>query len=225
VGSYGSEYRAARERIGELARSLSHVELDRTVPGTPEWSAKDLIAHVAGIAADIVGGNVADAGAPEWTAAHIDAARGQPLENLLAKWQTSSVQVEPLLDSIHPTAAALTLGDLIVHEHDLRGAFGNRDARDTEGVWIALAAYVRRFGKRIKDAGLPTVRVIAGDKEWNAGLETPEIDLRDDPFELFRALTGRRTKDEIRKLGWAGDPEPYVDLVSAYEHPSESLGE
>jgi hypothetical protein len=204
---------------------MSPEELERIAPATPEWSATDLIAHVAGIAADIVGGNVADAGAPEWTAAHIEASRGMSLEEQLAAWESSSEQVEPLLDTLHPTAAALTVGDLIVHEHDFRGVTANRDARATDGVWIALAAYVRRFGKRIKDAGLPTVRIRAGNEEWNAGLDTPEVELQDDPFELFRALTGRRTKDEIRKLGWDRDPEPYVDLVSSYSHPRESLGE
>ena len=225
MASYGAEYRGARLEMGELTRALPPGDLNRKVPATPEWSVKDLIAHVAGIAADIVRGNVADAGAPEWTAAQIEAARDVPLEELLATWEKSSAQVEPLLDTLHPTAAALTVGDLVVHEHDLRGALANRDGRDTERLMLSLAAYTRRFGKRIKDAGLPTVRVIAGTEEWNAGLDEPQIDLRDDPFELFRAITGRRTKDEIRKLGWDGDPEPYVNLVSAYEHPAESLGE
>jgi uncharacterized protein (TIGR03083 family) len=223
--SYGAAYREARRQIGELARALPDEELARAVPATPEWSVKDLIAHVSGIAADIVTGNVGDAGSPEWTAAQIEAAREVSLEELLAGWEKSCAQVEPLLDTLHPTAAALTVGDLVVHEHDLRGAIGNRDARDTERLTLALAAYVRRFGKRVKDAGLRTIRVVAGDGEWNAGLDTPAIDLRDDPFELFRAITGRRTKDEIRKLGWTGDPEPYVDIVSAYGHPTESLGE
>ena len=225
MGEYGAAYQAGRVQIGELARCLPENELTRTVPATPEWTVKDLIAHVAGIAADMVAGNVADAGRPEWTAAQIEAARESSLEDVLAAWEASSTVVEPLLDTIPPTAAALTIGDLVVHEHDLRGAFGDRGGRDTERLTIALAAYVRRFGKRVKDAGLPTVRVVGGANEWNAGLDTPEIELRDDPFEIFRAITGRRTKDEIRKLGWDADPEPYVDLVSSYEHPAESLGE
>ena len=211
--------------MGELAGALPESDLERTVPATPKWTVKDLIAHVAGIASDIVDGNVADAGRPEWTAAQIEAARPLSLDEILAAWDESSAQVEPMLDTIHPTAAALTVGDLVVHEHDLRGAIGDRGGRDSDRLTIALAAYVRRFGKRVKDAGLPTVRVVAGENEWNAGLETPKIELRDDPFEVFRAITGRRTKDEIRKLGWDGDPGPYVDLVSAYEHPSESLEE
>jgi uncharacterized protein (TIGR03083 family) len=225
VGTYSSAYKDSRLRVEALARGLTPAELEQMVPACPEWTRKELVAHVAGIAADIVAGNVGDAGRADWTEAQIEAARDETIDDVLGRWATDSAQVEPFLDTIHPTAAALTVGDLVVHEQDLRGSLGNRDARDTPELTMALAAYVRRFGKRLKDAGLPTVLIRAGGEEFTAGLETPEVTIDDDAFEVFRALTGRRTKDEIRKLAWDGDPEPYVDLFSSYSHPDESLRE
>jgi hypothetical protein len=33
-------------------------------------------------------------------------------------------------------------------------------------------------------------------------------------FELNRAFTGRRSADQVRKLEWSVDPEPYVPAFS-----------
>jgi hypothetical protein len=33
-----------------------------------------------------------------------------------------------------------------------------------------------------------------------------------DPFELFRALTGRRSATQIRRFEWTLDPEPYLSM-------------
>ena len=34
------------------------------------------------------------------------------------------------------------------------------------------------------------------------------------PFELLHALTGRRSRAQIRSLGWSIDPEPYLDTFT-----------
>ena len=37
-----------------------------------------------------------------------------------------------------------------------------------------------------------------------------------DPFELFRALTGRRSAAQIRRFEWNVDPEPYLPLFDQW---------
>jgi hypothetical protein len=44
-----------------------------------------------------------------------------------------------------------------------------------------------------------------------------------DPFELFRALSGRRSLDQVRALAWVGDPEPYLELFAPYPMPASPL--
>ncbi|MGZ8763282.1 MAG: maleylpyruvate isomerase family mycothiol-dependent enzyme, partial [Acidimicrobiia bacterium] len=57
---------------------------------------------------------------------------------------------------------------------------------------------------------LPPLRVVTGPRVWLPdGVYAVET-LTADPFELGRALTGRRSADQIRALGWSTRPEPYL---------------
>ena len=49
----GEIYELKRRELVELLRSLSTGELAITVPATPEWSVRDVLCHVVGIAADL----------------------------------------------------------------------------------------------------------------------------------------------------------------------------
>ena len=51
------------------------------------------------------------------------------------------------------------------------------------------------------------------------------VELRGDRFELLRALTGRRTVQEITSLAWTGDVKPYIELVPNYPVTRNSLSE
>jgi hypothetical protein len=67
----------------------------------------------------------------------------------------------------------------------------------------------------------------SGDREWRAdaapgaaapGADEPDADtsgagvltLTVDPFELGRALSGRRSVDQIRAFDWSADPGPHL---------------
>jgi hypothetical protein len=58
-----------------------------------------------------------------------------------------------------------------------------------------------------------------GDREWVEGYGPPAAALAADPFELFRALSGRRSLDQVRTLARDGDPKPYLDVLSPYQMP------
>ena len=225
VTGFGDVYADGRQRVSELALSLSEDELSSSVPACPAWSVKDLIAHLCGITADMLTGNVAEVGEEQWTAAQIEARRDKGIAEIVEEWASNCAQVEPALDLVHPKAAALTIGDLVTHEHDARGAVARPGGRDSAGMEIALDGYVRTLGRRIKDSDLPPLRVRAGEREWVAGAGEPTESVEGDPFELLRALTGRRTKDEVRGLRWSGNPEPYLGVFSMYAWPASSLQE
>ena len=63
-------YRGVRVRVRELV--VEHgAECDAVIPATPEWTVHDLVAHLGGITADIVSGNLDGVGTDTWTAAQV----------------------------------------------------------------------------------------------------------------------------------------------------------
>lgn len=225
MAPFGDAYAGSRGRISELVLGLDARVLAATVPACPEWTLKDLVAHVVGVAEDSAAGNVAEAGQPQWTEAQIEARRNVSVPDLVRRWSEVSEQIEPTLDNIHPALAALLVSDLVTHEHDAWHAVGRQGPRDTDAVQLATDSYARRLGRRIKDAGLPALRVESGSDSWSLGESEPSVALRADRFELLRGLAGRRTRAEIAAFDWSGDPEPYLSIFSGYGEPEEPLGE
>jgi len=220
-----SAYGSCRERISEIAANLDPEDLTRKVPACPEWSITDLVAHLAGVAEDFAAGNLDKAGSDAWTRAQIARRSKLEMSSLLGDWDAISRQLDPRLDEIPAGVAAMLISDAVTHEHDLRGAVNLPGARDVDAVWVALDRNVRRFGKKIKDAELPSVVVCSEDRKWQAGVLEQSVELRGDRFELLRALTGRRTVQEITSLAWTGDAKPYIELVSSYPVTRNSLSE
>jgi uncharacterized protein (TIGR03083 family) len=237
MGEMSEVYEAGRIRVRDMALSASQDELERKVPACPDWSVKDLFAHLVGVGEDTAGMNVGAAGSEEWTQSQIDRRRDLSAKEIDSEWEQLAPKIAGVLDAIPPGAGAALIGDLITHEIDMKGALGKREGPDDRGLLVALERYVKFFGKRVKDAGLPAVEVETwvtpnkGDglrtqkPSWVAGVGEPALRLKADMLSLLRALTGRRTEEQIRKFEWSGDPTPYIPLVSNYGMPEEALPE
>jgi uncharacterized protein (TIGR03083 family) len=222
---YGAAYEEARLRIFELARELSEEELQKKVPATPDWTAKDLIAHMVGVAADVSSGNVEGVGSASWTEAQVIDRRPRPIEDILDEWEKLASQIAESIEFFPRTMAAMLAGDLAIHEQDLRGAVDRPGARDSLSVQIGLDTYAFRFRRRIEQEGLPPILISNGDREWVAEGE-PAATVTGLTFELFRSLTGRRTPAEMEtRLMWTGDSTRYLPLMPLYGIPESSLGE
>ena len=223
MGELAAAYAGVRQRVTELVTGLSSDGLARVVPATPAWSVKDLYAHLVGVAEDFVSGNLDQVATEPWTAAQVERRRSKTVEEIAADWADISAAADRLLDELPRGLGEAFIADAVTHEHDLRGALGRPGGRDSDAVWIALDRYVRFFGKKVKDAGLPAVRVRAGEREWLAGVGEPGPELEGDPYEIFRAIAARRRGDEIRSLRWRGDPSPYVPLFPVFSLPATSV--
>ena len=222
---YGAVYEDTRLRTIELIRELDDHQLARTVPACPAWTATDLLAHIVGVTSDFAAGNVGSAGSDEWTASQIETRRKLSIDELLTEWEETGSMVAQTISSLPRTYSGLLTGDLAVHEQDLRGAVERPGGRDSLAVKAGLDTYAFRFKRKVEGAGLPGVVVTDGENEWRAGEGEPAATVRGDGFELFRALTGRRTPDEIERLEWTGDPTPFVPVFPLYGTPERSLGE
>ena len=225
MSDYGLAYKEARERLSDLMTSLTEEELERPVPTCPGWRTRDVLAHVVGIATDTMAGNIEGAGSNEYTARQVDERRDRSIAEVVAEWDEQAPAFEEMLDGIHPAISGGIVADLVIHEQDARGAVAKVGGREGLAFDLALDSQVRFFGRRVKEAKLPTLEVVAGGNRWVAGKEEVSGTLEADPFELLRGLSGRRTHEQIRSLGWSVDPGPYLPVFSMYGLPGTDITE
>ena len=82
-----------------------------------------------------------------WTQRQVDERRGRDLATLVAEWQDVT---EPMQAYMRERGTR-PLGDLVIHEQDLRGALGVSGAQDTCGLAVIrdrMLAPVRPEGRR-----------------------------------------------------------------------------
>jgi uncharacterized protein (TIGR03083 family) len=206
----GSAYRDTRLRITELVGAPG-VDPSMLVPATPEWTVKDVVAHLAGVCADILAGNLEGIASDPWTAAQVEARRDKDLAECLEEWAGASAEIEPIVVIFPGRSGHQFVMDAFTHEHDLRNALGKPGERESSAAAIALDFAIGswlHYG--VKPLGLPALVVEAGDRSFTAGEGEPVAVLRGARFEITRAVTGRRSVEQIKSLDWSGDPEPYL---------------
>ncbi len=217
-------YAATREELVALALGLDEDQRAATVPMSPEWTVTDVIAHVAGIVADIVAGNVAGAGTQQWTAAQVYTRRGRSVEELSTEWRSHSDAIHTIM-SANRAGAVRATADLVAHVHDIAATVGASCDRESDGVNVGLERYVPLFFERVTDAGLAPIRVDVGDGAWQSSDGSAGATVCGSRFEIFRTLSGRRSLAQARRLEWAGEAQPYLGLITPYGLPSEDVVE
>lgn len=206
----GALYRETRIRIADLVLSSEGAE-SRRVPATPEWTVKDVIAHLTGVCEDILNGNIADAPSDPWTAAQVERARQIPLADLVKRWDIAAAQVEPLTPMFPDRTANQWVADIVSHEHDLRGALENPGTRDSAAVEVGVDFLAESFLERAAaDGSAPPLEIVGDGRAWSTKDTVPTVRVAAPSFELLRALSGRRSLNQIRGFDWDGDPEPYL---------------
>ena len=91
-------YGETRERVTRLVLSLAEEELVRKVPACTEWSVRDLVAHLTGVAADWMSGAVDGYGTEAWTSVQVASRAGNSLEQILEEWDGLAPRFEASLN-------------------------------------------------------------------------------------------------------------------------------
>ncbi len=170
---WGDLYRANVAAISRMVADLDDTSLAAVVPGSPEWSVHDVLAHLAGGPADAVAGRMDGAPGPEWTARHVAERRDRSAAELTEEMRSRQDEVaESTIDNPRPAI----VWDIAVHHADLHEALGL--GVPPEPMWAPVLAAVApmKFGT----AGVPA-------------------DL--DDYELFRALFSRRSRTQMQAWG------------------------
>jgi uncharacterized protein (TIGR03083 family) len=212
-------YRLVYRRIDALIRRRAEVA-ELTVPACPAWTVRQMVAHLAGVAQDIVSLNVENKAADSWTQAQVDRLGGHSIDKLLDLW---GQMLDPVITTLGlaPQASACQLVfDALTHEHDIRGALSEPDSRPGDLAFEAAMGFVTTMGDQfIRQAELPALRLVTptigsaqlGDPRTPRG----QVALNISDFEALRAFGGRRSIRQLVALPWQGDP---TQLVPAFTH-------
>ncbi len=218
----GVEYAGIRESLSALIRSLGPHELATPVPSCPGWSVHDVVAHLAGVAADAVNGVHPTDSLDEWTARQV-AERAETATTLvLREWERSSSQFEVLLNRDSAMLPARVI-DLATHDDDIRGAIGH--PRVMSPVHTVLPALMlRRWTDGIDRAGLEPVLVVTPNGDRWGGDADARVVARMSPTFLYRAAMGRRSRSQIDQAFESGPPtQAIVDLLCVFPPSASDL--
>jgi uncharacterized protein (TIGR03083 family) len=201
------EWSRAQQRVITLVADLPPERTQLAVPACPDWSVRDLLSHMVGLGADVVAGDEPDDHNAGWTARQVEKRRDRDLAALIAEWTGIA---EPLREWMRANNTR-PLGDLIIHEQDLRGALNAPGAQDTPGLQTIRERFVSRFAARV--TGRPPIALVGDVWSW-CSIGSPHdaaVVVRAGDFDLSRALLTRRSAAQLRAWTIRGDITPYLD--------------
>ncbi len=220
-------YIEIRQRIWSICDELGVPDGELIVPGCPDWTVKDLLAHLTGICADGIAGRMEGVTQDWWTQRQVDERAERSLAEVLAEWRGIGPLFEAGLAGAKTIPAPLIL-DAWTHEQDLRGAL---DLIDPERA-------LRRETERTL-AGWVVGSIVGGAK--SAGLEPVEVvflpyvvapssigaRLHIEAAEYLRGAFGRRSRAQLAAWPWTGvdDPDPYIDALTIFGVAATDINE
>ncbi|MDT7554725.1 MAG: hypothetical protein QOI16_3261 [Pseudonocardiales bacterium] len=200
------EWMLAQARVIELVSAAPPEQAELRVPACPDWTVRDLFSHMVGLGVDVLAGDEPDDHNSVWTEAQVTKRRGLDIAALVAEWQTVTA---PLQDWM-VTRGTRPLGDVIIHEQDLRGALGVPGGQDSGGVRAIRDRFLFRFAERLDE--LPPIALVAEGWQWasNGTPDAAEVVVAAPAFDIARALVTRRSERQLRAWTARGDIEPYL---------------
>lgn len=206
-------YLDTKTRVVDIARSLSEDQLNSYVAACPEWTARDVLAHLTGVAADLVHGRVENITKPVWTAPQVASRKDRTVEELAAEWGEHAPVVAATL--AEGDGSLKVMYDAFTHEADLRETFGLGRPPQT-----AVDMLAGTLGRDVVGnfTGSGTLVVQAGELELTGGHGQPRIMLTIDPYELVRGVISRRSRSQMRAWDWAGcaDLDELIDRLPVF---------
>jgi uncharacterized protein (TIGR03083 family) len=205
---------AGQQDLSALGRTLTDADAATVVPACPVWSVRDVFAHQAGVAADILGGRLEGVTTDPWTDRQVRERADRSLTEILDEWDADAPRLleamAPLGDAVDPRMVI----DVWTHDQDVRGALGRPGGRiGARADWVA-DRFRDNLATQVERAGLAPLTVDLGDAPVSATGGTLTVDR----FEFSRGSVGRRSLDQIRDWAWAvADPEPYVSLIPVFD--------
>jgi uncharacterized protein (TIGR03083 family) len=203
-------YVRAHDRICALVEEKT---ADVEVPACPGWTVKDVIAHLAGLFTTYRQGDPQTAFSAGWGDEQVQKRRDRSLQECIGEWNELLDDPGDLFES---HLGLVAVSDVLAHEQDLRSALNRPGARDDENIVPAVEMGLSFVHNKAQAESLPALRVVTGEIDRNIGQGEPHATLHTTTFDLFRALHGRRTVDQVRAMKWDGDPQPWMETIFVF---------
>ena len=210
-----THYLTARSRLVDLLATLTDDQLASSVPATPGWSVRDVVAHMAAITTDALAGRLTGIPTDEDTARQVAERRDRPFTDIVDEWAANA---GPMADGARAGLVPPNLAvDALTHEQDIRGALGLAAVLTPAERRFCVGLYSLGLRRALKPMGAP-LEVVATDTDFRTvtGDGSPAATVRTTEFELFRALPGRRSRRQVAGYEWSGDAAAYVDRFNVF---------
>ncbi len=195
-------YRVSRENMTALLKEYPDIA-DRIVPACPEWTVRDLLAHVL------------DGCRHRYRTLGRQSESLPPTEDLgigelLDEWAWLGPQVELLLGDRRGFGYDVLVMDVFTHELDLRRVVDLPPNADHPALPTAVGLLLGGFSASVYAHGLPALRVETEGAAWDVGWGKPAVTVRAHRLDLYRSIAGRRTHRQIAELDWSAPAEPWL---------------
>lgn len=211
-----SVYAATRDQLIEQVTTL--VDLDQVeamvVPSCPEWSVKDVLAHLSGLVADVLAGVEGSLGTDENTTRQVNTRSTMSVIEVCSEWSGNAAAIEPVFGAEPLRGWGLT-ADLAVHVHDLAEMLDGVSPPPVEATRLGCGRYVPLLQERAAeqlDLGLAVK--LDRDRIWAANGGSSRLVMSGSYVDFLRSVTGRRTRSQAEAaFRWEGEPTTLLDQV------------
>jgi uncharacterized protein (TIGR03083 family) len=180
-------YQANVDAVTALAEGLTPEQLATRVPATPEWTVRDVRAHLAGSPSDALSGRMDGAPGPEWTARQVRERSERTTDELVTELRGL---VDDVVATLEGNDRPALVWNVAVHHADLHEALGL--GVPPEHLWQPVVEAVR-----------PSL----------GGHATALAEVSD--YELFRAFFSRRSRTQT--AAWKTDlDQETLDGISIF---------
>lgn len=245
VPDLAAAFSEIRRSLAEQLATLDEADWHAPIPTRPSWTVKDTLAMLSGFAEALILGRWTEDYSDAWSDGSLREKLHQSFEAMIAErrtrtgreilteWEANAPRLQRMMtgeESFPPGTQAFApygyLWAVVQNAHNIWSALGVvAKARDAEATRLCLESAVIWLDMRLQATGLPALRLRTGNREWVVGDGAPGATVTAPAFDLFRALSGRRSLDQIRAFSWEGDPEPYLNVFSPFELPREAVVE
>ena len=180
-------YVALRARVIDLLRSAPESSGNIVVPCTPEWTVRQLTAHLVGVPEDVLAGRMEGVTTEAWTQAQVERYGHLALLDLADLFEASAPKIDAIIHNFPQPIISQFVMDAVTHEQDMRSALGVPGGRDSKAIEVGVGFFLNLFE--------------ANDPPLSAALEDTSVSR----WDVLRSLTGRRTIEQMNSLGLDGE--------------------
>ena len=208
---YYQLYVESERRVAELVAPLDDATLDTRTPACPEWTVRDMLAHLAGGAASFGTPSYVGLGTDPWAAEHVESRRGAALGDLLAERRVCTPKLEQMPEE--DWRWLQVLHDALSHETDIRNTIG---APGLPMDALVGAMPLLEAVTPLKLGGLGTISLELNGRQRTVGDGEPVLAVRTSLFEFWRGVFGRRSDRQMRSWVVFGDAAAFARALPAF---------